>query len=193
MREDTEDVLFYKQPKPFSCNICGVIDDINSYDTECHLFQYMKQRHICHSCAYWLDIIENPPLNMEVINGGVYIANPFVHRPLQVIKGNFGKEFYILKDDMKINRVNNLWKLGDVPERFLEYFQDTAHFLSLMSYQKICKSNHRCYAKGCWDRYQCVRYNMEAEKDGPFNVIPTNYQVGGECCPSFININEMKK
>ena len=192
MYEDTEDVLFYKQPIHYTCHICGRTDDFNSYDHECALYQMMKQEHICHQCAYWLYIIQNPPLNMEVIGGVVYVANPFVRRPFNVIKGHRGKEFYIRKRDETILRVNNLWRIGKIPDRFKGYFQETANFLSLMTYQKLTNDPHKCYAKGCWDRYHCLRYNLELEKDGPFNVVPESHHPGSEQCPSFININELK-
>lgn len=192
MFEDTNDVLFDKQPIFYSCNICGKTDDLNMFDTQCALFKPMSEQHICHQCAYWLDIIQHPPLNMEVIGGVAYIANPFVHRPLQVIKGHFGKEFYIRKYDETLLRVNNLWNLGKIPERFREQLPDTANFLSLMTYQKLSKDPHKCYAKGCWDRYHCLRYNLQLEKDGPFNTVPDSHRVGSEECPSFINFNELR-
>lgn len=192
MCEDTEGVLFYKQPILFSCNICGGTDDMNGYDEQCQLFQSMKKHHICHNCAYWQEIIQHPPLNMEVIGGVAYIANPFVHRPLHVIKGNFGKEFYIRKYDRSVWRINNLWVLGRVPERFIAHFPDTANFLSLMTYQKLSKDNFKCHAKGCWDRYHCLRYDLQLEKDGAFNVVPASHRVGDEQCPSFIHLNELK-
>ena len=193
MCEETEDALFYKQPVYYSCRICGATDDMNGYDDQCHLLKIMKEQHICHHCAYWQDIIKNPPPNMEVIGGVVYVANPFVHRPLHVIKGNFGKEFYIIKPDRSLLRINNMWILGKPPDRFRQYFPDTAHFLSLMTYQKLSKDGFRCHAKGCWDRYHCFRYNLEIEKEnGPFNTVPKSHRAGDENCPSFINFNELK-
>ena len=193
MCEDTGELLFYKQPVPFSCNICGYVDNMNGYNQQCHLLKSMKKEHICHKCAYWLDIIRHPPINMEVIGGVVYVANPFVHRPLQVIKGHFGKEYYIRKYDGSVWRINNLWTLGKIPDRFLQELPDTANFLSLMTYQKLSKDNHKCFAKGCWDRYHCLRYNLQIEKDGAFNTVPTSHLIGDEQCPSFINIDELKK
>jgi len=192
MNGDTEDVLFHKQPILFSCSICGTTDDMNGYDEQCTLLKDMREHRVCHQCAYWLDIINNPPINMEVIGGYVYIANPFVHRPFQTIKGCFGKEFYIRKLDKIILRVNNLWNLGKIPERFRERLPDTANFLSLMTYQKLSKDPHECHAKGCWDRYHCLRYNLQIEKDGAFNTVPTSHHIGDEQCPSFINTKELK-
>lgn len=192
MNEDTEGVLFYKQPILFSCSICGATDDMNGYDEHCNLLQDMIAQRICHQCAYWNNIINNPPINMEIIGGNVYIANPFVHRPLQTIKGHFGKEFYIRRHDKSILRINNLWNLGKIPERFRKYLPDTANFLSLMTYQKLSKDTHECHAKGCWDRYHCLRYNLQTEKDGSFNSVPASHHIGDEHCPSFINVNELK-
>ena len=192
MHEDTEGVLFYKQPVLFTCSICGSKDDMNGYDDNSQIPKLMKEQHICYHCAYWKDIITHPPLHMEIIGGIAYVANPFVHRPWHVIKAHFGKEFYIRRYNRSVVRINNLWTIGKVPDNFRKYLPDTANFLSLMTYQKLSKDNHQCYAKGCWDRYHCLRYNKQIEKDGPFNTVPASYHIGDEQCPSFINITELK-
>ena len=87
---------------------------------------------------------------------------------------------------------NNIWHQGEIPEHFRKQLPDTANFLSLITYTKLSNDPHKCHAKGCWDRYNCLRYNLSCERDGPFNKIPANHTIGDENCPSFININELK-
>ena len=191
-QQEAEDVLFPDQPILFSCNICNERDDIGIYNKDSPIFKIMHERHVCYRCAYWIDKILNRPIRSEVIGGVMYIANPFVHRPLHVIKGSFGQEYYIRKFDKSLLRVNNLWNLGEIPEVFRDELPDTANFLSLMTYQKLSKDSHTCNAKGCWDRYHCLRYNISIEKGDPFNTVPTSHHIGDEECPSFINIKELK-
>ncbi|MDU1634435.1 MAG: hypothetical protein E6834_17900, partial [Bacteroides ovatus] len=145
------------------------------------------------NCAFWMDKIAHPDIGNEVIGSHYYIVYPFVKRPNNVIKGSEGKEFYIRRFDGTLIKSNNIWHQGEIPEYFRKQLPNTANFLSLITYTKLSNDSHKCHAKGCWDRYNCLRYNLSCcERDGPFNKIPANHTIGDENCPSFININELK-
>ena len=178
--------------KTYTCNVCQQEENIDDYDSSCKYLPVMAKQEICFKCAFWMDKIANPPPNRVIIGGFHYTIHPFVKRPNNVIKGFAGREFYVRKLDGTLIKSNNVWCQGEIPPQFRDKLPDTANFLSLMTFQKLFNNDYKCHAKGCWDRYHCIRYNLECESDGPFNNVPTNHIVGSENCPSFININELK-
>ena len=103
-----------------------------------------------------------------------------------MILGFGGHEFYIRKFDGTLIKSNNVWHQGKIPEHFRKDLPDTADFLTLMDFQKLKNDPYKCMAKGCWDRYHCLRYDQSCEKDGPFNIIPDSHIPGNEHCPSFV-------
>jgi len=180
-------------PKHYNCELCGQQDCLDNYLDNCDYLPIMAKRHVCFHCAFWIHKIENPPPNRMIIGGCHYTVHPFMKRPNNVIKGFSGREFYIRKMNGQLIKSNNVWCQGNIPEQFRPQLPDDAHFLSLMTFQKLSHDNHQCFAKGCWDRYHCLRYNRENEKGEPFNIVPSNHKVGSENCPSFINLNELKE
>lgn len=185
--------LLQEQPKTLTCKLCGTTENLDEYNSSAPMVQNMIDNHVCYSCAFWMQQIENPRPQQEVIGGHLYIVNPQVKRPDNAIKGMFGKEVYIRRFDESLLKTNNIWHIGEIPKHFLEHYPDTANFLSLFVYQKLKNYPFKCQAKGCWDRYHCIRYDLSNEKNGPFNKIPDKYTVGSENCPSFINFNVLKQ
>jgi len=179
------------QPLIIECQLCGKTEALDDFDPSSPLYDTMHDRHLCYSCAFWTDKIEHPLPDREVINGHHYTVHPFAHRPENVLRGFFGKEFCIRRFDGTLVKSNNVWHQGKIPERFRQALPDTAVFISLMAYQRLLNDCHKCMAKGCWDRYHCFRYDLSCEKNGAFNKIPTNHHVGDEHCPSFINRSEL--
>ncbi len=54
------------------------------------------------------------------------------------------------------------------------------------------KDNSDCDFKGCLDRYHCIWFNPDSEKDKkgkrkPYNKIPKKHRIGDEQCPRFFN------
>lgn len=183
MSPENEGVSFY--PFLYKCQLCGNYDDLTDmYESE--LTPIMKKEQVCANCAFWMNIVKTPPANYEVINGMMFIVRPIVKRPLNYIKASEGTEFYIRKLDGTLIKTNNLWNLGEIPKHFIKHFPDTAIFLNLMTYQSLKNDPWVCHAKGCWDRYQCLRYDVASEDGKPFNIVPDNHVSGDERCPSFI-------
>lgn len=176
----------------FKCNLCHREDDLDGYIVNNAITQIMQERQVCFQCAFWMDKIAHPCEGTEIIGGHYYIVYPFVKRPENVLKGSYGKEFYIRKFDGTLLKSNNVWYQGEIPEHFRDQYPNTANFLSLLTYMRLLKDNHKCYAKGCWDRYHCVRYDLSCESGSPFNIVPKKHVIGNEKCPSFININKLK-
>lgn len=174
------------------CTVCSSMYTSNDFYADNAITGIMQELEVCYNCAYWIDKIRNRPVGSEVLNGHLYIIHPFVKRPMNLIQGSLGKELYIIKNDYTIIRTNNAWDLGKIPERFIQHFPQTGRLMPLLLYQKFSADPHRCYARGCWNRYHCLRYKMELEMDGPFNQVPKGYILGSDPCPTFINTNELK-
>lgn len=183
-----------KYPLPYNCKLCGNQENPDDFCNENNrVVETMLKQHVCFNCAFWMNIINSQaPPGQIIIGHTYYIAHPYVKRPLNRIKGNNGKEMYIRIFNGELIKSNNVWCKGEIPEQFREQLPDTANFLSLMTFQKLANNNHKCYARGCWNRYHCIRYNMDCEKDGPFNTVPQSYIIGSDECPSFINKTELK-
>lgn len=59
------------------------------------------------------------------------------------------------------------------------------------------QGNHDCKFKGCHDRYHCIWFNPESERDAkgnvsPWNKVPETHKVGSECCPRFFSPSDIK-
>lgn len=174
------------EPLPFTCDLCGQKDDFSDYALSSKYLRIMQKRHICFQCAFWMDLAATPLPNREIISGCHFTVLPTTKRPHQVTNGLGGKEFYIRRIDGTLIKSNNIWYQGRIPQHFKEFFPNTADFLTLMHFQKLTNNPFKCHAMGCWDRYHCLRYDMECEKDGAFNAIPANHRIGDEKCPSFV-------
>ena len=179
-RED-EDISPY-----FQCKCCGVHIDIRDY-RRAPLKEMMLQEKLCYSCAYWVDIINNPPLHSQIINGRFLTFNPW-ETEISVFDADGKESFYIMQTDGDVRRSNNVWFQGEVPERFRNLLPDTARYISKDLYYKVKKHPFfKCQSKGCWDRYHCYWYDTSLEANGPWNLIPASHQIGDECCESFLN------
>lgn len=144
----------------------------------------MDKQNICWSCAYWMDLSENPPEGFEVIDGICYV----VARPVdKMLNLTYGTTLYVVRNQVKIERLANAQLIGKVPDRFAGKFKDTGHGVSKKIYSMLNRNPFVCNARGCWDRYDCFRYNMELEKDGAWNAIPAKHKKGDEECESFID------
>lgn len=171
-----------------TCSSCGNKYDILMYDSKSNIVQLMKEHEICYQCAYWMNELEKTNRPLEVINGNLYVFNHQMQRPAnRLIGGSLGKEIYIVKPGMEICKSNNVYCRGKIPEQYIKNYPNTAYFTDVITYQKLKESKHKCLAKGCWDRYNCLRYDMSCEKEGAFNIVPKNHKAGDERCVSFIN------
>jgi hypothetical protein len=159
---------------------------MESFDRYAPLPQKMAEKSLCFPCAFWMDKIENPPQHSAVIGGSYYIFDSLHVAPLSARKFDRGM-FFIMFNDMSFLVCAHVWISGIVPERFREQLPDNAQFISQQTFVRLRKNPFFCKSKGCWDRYACFRYDVNLEKDGPWNKIPKDYVIGGEECGSFIN------
>lgn len=185
MDQKHDEDLSIVQPSPFTCCLCGETDDFSNYVLS-EYFWFMRKHHVCFTCAVWMDKIQNPSVGQEIINGHYYIVHPFARRPHNIVLGFGGHEFYIRRFDGTLIKSNNVWHQGEIPEHFRRELPDTADFLTLIDFQNLKNDPHKCTAKGCWDRYHCLRYDRSCEKNGPFNSVPSSHVAGDERCPSFV-------
>lgn len=156
----------------------------------------MKDKQICYECAYWLSLVDSPPSNLEVVKGMcVQIFPEADKRDKTLILGGKGKMRYFVRPDRSVIKSNDIWKIGKVPKFFLPSFPDTLIEITQKAYKKLNRTNIKCQARGCYDRYHCFRYNLELESNGkkPFNIVPSNWKIGEEHCRYFINMTEILK
>lgn len=169
------------------CSHCGAKLWMNGYDTKGRIAYLIKQKSLCYDCAYWIDLYEYPPEFLEIINGECFRIHPFVERKDKtIILGGGGKTKFFMRSDYSVLKSNDIWKIGKVPDRFRDRFPDTVSEINKKTYNNLKRNNRKCNAKGCLDRYQCFRYNLNQEKDKPFNKVPSNWKIGGEHCGFFI-------
>lgn len=171
------------------CKSCGARMLFQGYDLRQRLSRIMSEKEICYECAYWIEIIEYPQNNLEVVDNKLLRILPIVpRRDKSMLLGNNGKMRYFMRPDHTLFKSNDVWLIGTIPERFREKFQETAFELTSNAYRLLSKDPNRCIARGCFDRYQCLRYKLEIEAlNGPYNIIPKNWKTGDEHCKYFID------
>ena len=154
----------------------------------------MDKEKICYECAYWKNLIDYPLPHMEIVGNKCMRVLPEVpKRDKSMLLGGKGKLRYFVRTDFSLVRSNDVWSIGVVPERFRKQLPKTMSEVTKNVYLKIQKNGHKCSARGCFDRYNCFRYNLELEKDhtGAFNKVPPTWKVGNEKCKDFINLTEI--
>ena len=100
--------------------------------------------------------------------------------------------------------VLNVERLTNEKERDIAHIEHIdmpdAVFVDAITAKKINSRRHDnadCQFKGCHDRYACIWFNQDSEKDPngkrkPFNKIPKTHRVGSENCPRFFNRDNIK-
>lgn len=100
--------------------------------------------------------------------------------------------------------------IHDVERLTNEKERDAAHvdhhdmpdavFVDAVTAKRINSRRHDnadCQFKGCLDRYACIWFNQDSEKDAngkrkPWNKIPKTHRIGSENCPRFIDRDQIK-
>lgn len=173
------------------CTCCGARILFQGYDTKQRLSHIMKKEMVCYDCAYWQDIIEYPPQYMEIIGNRCMKICPLADKKDKtLILGGRGKRRYFVRPDLTVFESNDIWLIGIIPERFREQLKPTAREITPITYKKLNRNHSRCKARGCFDRYHCLRYNLELETDGAFNSVPQNWKPGDEHCKFFIELDK---
>lgn len=166
------------------CQKCGSRIFIRGFNEQNRLAIIMKRMGICYECAFWEDLIEYPPENMEILGQKCLKISPGITpKGVGILLGGKGKVRYFLRPDMTVLSSNDIWHIGIVPERFRDKLKPTVVEITKKAYNQLRRNNKKCQARACFDRYNCFRYNIELEREhGPYNNIPKNWKVGGEHC-----------
>lgn len=177
------------------CNLCGNKIWMQGYNIQNHITHIMMKNNVCYECAFWEELIAYPPEYMEVVNNQCLRLHPVANKKDKtLILGGKGKMRYFMRLDGSLIQSNDIWSIGTIPDRFKSQLPTTAIEVTFKAYRQLKKSQKKCQARACMDRYNCFRYDRALENDerGPFNVIPPKWNVGDEHCGFFINLQDIK-
>ena len=165
---------------------------MQGFNTDDRITKMMDKMQICYDCAYWMNIINYPPPYMEIVGNKCLKVYPKVNnRDKSMLLGGKGKIRYFIRTDWsKMICSNDIWLIGTIPKIFRKKLVPTLIEITSDIYKRLQMNSNQCSARGCFDRYHCLRYNLEIEKDhiGTFNKVPSTWKVGNEHCKDFINI-----
>lgn len=166
-----------------TCLCCGKPYNIKDYVKTCELLPLMQKNQLCFSCAFWTNLAENPKDNQQIIDGKCYQFEEWDRFNSTYVEPTR----YVLIVSKRIAiKSNHMKYVGKVPDFFEKKLPNTAKLIDKSTYHAIQKNQgYNCQAKGCWDRYHCLWYNMP-EPDGPWNKVPARHRIGDEFCPIFI-------
>lgn len=172
------------------CSKCGAEFDLSDYTFDSPVATIMREMELCHHCAYWIEMLEYPEQPYEIIDGDVWVYGQPIY---YTDNANLTLPAFVMKKDKSIAKLPYPNCIGPLPDDFREQYPDTARFIDRQSYKRIkSRAGIECRAVGCYDRYNCFWYDPKLrEPYGPWNEIPKYHKVGGENCPSFVNINTM--
>lgn len=162
---------------------------LQGYDSQHRLSHIMNRDKVCYTCAFWKDILEYFPDYMEIVGHKCLKIYPVTDKKdKSLILGGKGKMRYFARKDLSVFQSNDIWLIGIIPERFQDQFKPTAKEITSKTFKKLQKNSMKCKARGCFDRYHCLRYNLELESNGAFNSVPLKWKIGDEHCKFFIEL-----
>lgn len=176
------------------CRQCNAMVLIQVYDANDKIARLMNKEGLCYDCAYWENVYRNPPKDIEFLGNRCLKILPMVKkRDKTMLLGGKGKLRYFVRNDLSVIRSNDIWTIGTVPENYREKLPSTIREITNAAYKKLSKHSRKCMARGCFDRYNCIRYRIELENDhiGAFNEVSPFWKVGGENCKDFVNTKEI--
>lgn len=172
------------------CTRCGTRMLLQGYDTKHRLAHMMKKETICYTCAFWQDIRDYPPDHIEILGDKCLKICPVANKKdKSLILGGRGKMRYFIRADLSTFQSNDIWLIGIVPQIFRSDFKPTVREITPKIFKKLQKNGMKCKARGCFDRYHCLRYDLSLEQHGAFNSIPLKWNAGDERCKFFINLD----
>lgn len=167
------------------CSCCGKRILFQGYGDKTRLSHIMETKMLCYDCAYWLNLIEYPPEDMEILGNQCLLVHPHIinRNDKSIILGGDGKKRWFVKPGVKLVESNDIWNIGTVPERFSDRLQPTLYEITEKAYKQLKRNPKWCIARACMDRYNCYRYDLSLEEEtGPYNKIPKKWHVGDEHC-----------
>lgn len=166
------------------CSKCDQRILMQGYNINKHIGELMDKYCICYECAFWQELIDYPHSDMEVIGNQCLKVGGVENKwNKTLILGGNGVMRYFMRPDFSTFQSNDIWLIGTIPERFRQYLPPTAVEITSKAYNQLNRNNKRCQARGCMDRYDCVRFDLKLEEQrGPANIVPDSWRVGDEHC-----------
>ena len=137
----------------------------------------------------WINWLVTPEPDTIVVSGKLYkLTSPLNRLPLSKTKAR-ALQFVVKVGTSEVYTVTGMILRGMIPARLSQLVPDQYKFITRDEYRRVVGFNaEMCLSKGCFDRYHCLWYRADiAEPDEPWNIVPTDYRIGGENCPSFID------
>lgn len=173
-----------------TCSNCGKQEDLEAFRSiKNPLVSKMRNKQICFECAYWMNQLSTPEPDTIIVSGKLYkLTMPLERLPLSKTRAK-ALQFIVRAGTKEVYAVTGMILRGVIPPRLSQLVQDQYKFITRDEYCRVIRFDaEMCLSKGCFDRYHCLWYRSDiAEPDEPWNIIPKDYQIGGERCPSFIN------
>ena len=129
-----------------TCPICGRVDDPEEYVTST-IRTIMEERNCCFHCAFWYNIIITDRSIIE--NASIPVVVNHTHwsfpsdEPIHIKESNFWSwrpiptMHYILFEDGRIAKTNQLWHQGTVPKEFHKLIPNNDVFISKPEFEQI--------------------------------------------------------
>ena len=113
----------------YICCKCGEVVDTSEYWED--VASEMEERHLCHSCNFWQNHIENDAtVNKDVFviaDGKHYIIGD--ENSTDYFRGFGGAKVTIKFKNGRVVKSSNLWFQGNIPERFRNEMPDNAEIV----------------------------------------------------------------
>lgn len=127
-----------------TCPICGRVDDYEEYINS-PIRKIMEEKEVCFHCSFWYNIHKRDhikdPSTPVVVNHShwsypslepVHSSKSYgwTYRPVPTMH-------YILFEDGRIAKTNQLWHQGEIPKPFRQLIPNNAVFISLEDFDQI--------------------------------------------------------
>ena len=129
-----------------TCPICGRVDDPEEYIIDSPIRKIMEEKEVCFHCAFWYNISKK---DSDIKNPFVPVVVNYTHwsfpseEPVHIKESNFWSwrpiptMHYILFEDGRIAKTNQLWHQGTVPKEFHKLIPNNAVFISEPEFEQI--------------------------------------------------------
>lgn len=172
-------------PTQMTCSVCGAVYELGMYRCRPEIHNIMQSHSICFTCAFWKKIL-NKEVDYAIVDGQCYLVNQ-EPKKVQLTTNARSDCKYLMNENFHTRCLGSVQLYGAVPQHLRPFLPDEGIFVSRKIYYKGLSGYWKCNRKGCWDRYHCLRYDLNIEKDGPWNTVPENHIIGDEDCYSFID------
>lgn len=128
-----------------TCPICGRVDDPEEYINS-PIRKIMEEKEVCFHCAFWYNIhkrdhIKDPSTTPVVVNHSHWSypslepvhsskSHGWTYRPVPTMH-------YILFEDGRIAKTNQLWHQGEIPKPFRQLIPNNAVLISREDFCQI--------------------------------------------------------